>query len=116
MISPKNNIRALEALDLRRRGRKLADIAASFGITKERVRQLSVRGLKLERELASDDPWYELSTRARNALLGTGCEPTPASVLEYRTTVGFTRVPALGVKTIKEINDWLTRYWREAIG
>ena len=43
-----NDTRALNVLDARRRGLTLKQIAEQYGFTRERARQLSMRGLQIE--------------------------------------------------------------------
>ena len=96
-----NNTRALHVLDARRSGQTLKQIAEKYGFTKERARQLSLRGLQIEREIVQNDVWFELSVRTRNAIIRNGCEPTPDAVVECYKTVGeLRRIPGLGKKGI----------------
>jgi hypothetical protein len=109
-----NNVRALRALNMRRQGLRLIDIAAELGVTKERARQLALCGAEIERRMFSTDPWDELGARTRNALTSGGCPPTPAGVLRFQAEVNLARVPALGRKSIAELHTWLQRHWDQA--
>lgn len=109
------NVRALRALDLRRRGLRLIDIGKEFGVTKERARQLAALGMNIERRAASTDPWDELNARVCNALTRDGCEPTADSVVEHFKTRDWRRVPAFGVKGFTRLNAWLVRHGKEQI-
>lgn len=104
------NIRALCALNMRRRGLRLDDIAGEFEVTRERARQLAVLGLELERRATSTDPWDELTARVCNALTRDGCEPTADGVVEHFKTRDWKRVPAFGVKAFATLNAWLVRH------
>ena|SRR5437899_467019 len=124
------HVRALRALNMRRRGMKLDEIAIEFGVSRERARQLSVIGAELERRMTTFDPWDELNARARNALTANGCEPTLDGVREFylRETAHWRssasqycpslfkflmRLPNIGKKTAKEIDEWLIRHGKE---
>jgi hypothetical protein len=110
-----NNTRALHVLDARRSGQTLKQIAEKYGFTKERARQLSLRGLQIEREIVQNNVWFELSVRTRNAIIRNGCEPTPDAVVECYKTVGeLRRIPGLGKKGIAELQAWLVRHARAA--
>jgi hypothetical protein len=110
------NVRALRALNMRRRGVSLSEIAAEFAITKERARQLVSLGEEVERRALSNDPWDELSTRVRNAIWNDGCdERTPDGVVEHFKTRDWKRVPYFGKKSLAELNAWLVRHGREPI-
>src|SRR5205809_6944750 len=76
------NVRALRALNMRRRGLRLDDIAGEMAVTRERARQLAALGLEIERRAASTDPWDKLSARVRNALTRDESEPTADGVVE----------------------------------
>jgi hypothetical protein len=104
------NVRALRALNMRRRGLRLIDIAKEFDVTRERARQLVMLGIEIERRMVSCDPWDKLPARCRNALTATGCEPTPAGVSEHFKTHDIKRVPAIGKKAIADLNAWLTQH------
>ena len=111
-----NDTRALNVLDARRRGLTLKQIAKQYGFTRERARQLSMRGLQIEHEQISDNPWYELSAHTRNALVGDGCKPTPDGVVEcYRTVEDLKTIPYLGKKRIAELQAWLVRHEKEPL-
>jgi hypothetical protein len=115
-MNPLNNVRALRAFNMRRHGAKLIDIGEEFGVTTERARQLTVRGAELERRMLSADPWDELSTRARNALVNDVCdERTPDGVVEHFKTHDWKRVVAFGRKSFAELNAWLVRHGKEPI-
>ena len=110
-----NNTRALHVLDARRSGQTLKQIAEKYGFTQERARQLSLRGLQIEREIVQNNVWFELSVRTRNAIIRAGCEPTPDAVVECYKTVGeLRRIPGLGKKGIAELQAWLVRHARAA--
>lgn len=109
------NTRALRALALRRAGFKLTYIANEFGITNEWARQLTVRGLELERLANSTDPWDDLPLRVRNALRAAGCEPTPAGLVQLLAKVDWRRIPGIGVKAFAELQAWLERHGQEAV-
>jgi hypothetical protein len=103
--------RALEALELRRRGFVFKQISEKFGVTLERARQLCERGLEIERGLTSDEPQYELSARTRNAIINSGCVPTPEAVAAFFPSMKvLQRVPSLGKKCIAELQAWLVRH------
>lgn len=110
-----DNVRALRALNMRRRGLRLIDIGNEFGVTKEAARLMTLRGLELERQALSTDPWYELNARIRNALVNDGCTPTPDGVVAHFKTQDWKRVLAFGVKSFARLNAWLKRHGREAI-
>lgn len=106
-------VRALRALNMRRRGDKLDQIGKQLSVSRERARQLVVRGSELEHEMTSTDPWYELPARVRNALVRDGCKPTPASVYEHLQHVEVRRILNVGRKSLAEIHAWLTKHWDE---
>jgi hypothetical protein len=115
--------RALRALDMRRNGTMLKDIAAVLGVTKERSRQLIKIGQEIERRQVSTDPWDELSARVRNALLMDGCDPTLDAVetrykldpYAERDRIWIRRVLNIGARSIVEIQRWLARHGREPL-
>jgi len=109
------NIRALRALNMRRCGLRLDDVAGEMAITRERARQLAALGLEVERRAASTDPWDELTARVCNALTRDDCEPTPDGVVEHFKTRDWKRVPAFGVKAFAALNAWLVRHGKEPI-
>jgi hypothetical protein len=109
------HVRALRALNLRRRGLKLDDIAKEFNVTRERARQMVMLGQEVERRALSTDPWDELHARIRNALGNDGCEPTPGGVVEHFKTRDWKRVPAFGIKAFATLNAWLVRHGQEPI-
>jgi hypothetical protein len=109
------NVRALRALNMRRHGSKLVEIAVELGVTKERARQMAVHGAEIERRMLSDNPWYELSTRIRNCLVGDGCEPTPDGVVEHFKVHDWTRVPYFGKVCFGQLNAWLVHHGKEPI-
>jgi hypothetical protein len=116
-MNPLSEVRALRALNLRRRGALLKDVAKELGVTKERVRQMERVGAEIERRMFSEDPWDELSTRTRNALVGDGCDPTPEAVSaryvldpHLKTGLPITRVLNIGTRSIAEIQRWLVRH------
>ena len=107
--------RALEALNARRNGLKLKQIGELFGVSKQRARDLISSGIRIEQQLLSGAPEYELSVRTRNAIIRNGCEPTPDAVVECYKTVGeLRRIPGLGKKGIAELQAWLVRHARAA--
>jgi hypothetical protein len=111
LINRTTSIRALQALNARRKGHTLQDIADRWGVSRERARQLSVLGQLIEEERASDDPWYELSKRTRNALVQDGCQPNLAGVLRnYHKVRDLKLIPNMGIKSIIELQKWLERH------
>jgi hypothetical protein len=107
--------RALEALNARRNGLKLKEIGELFGVSKQRARVLISSGIRIEQQLLSGAPEYELSVRTCNAIIRNGCEPTPDAVVECYKTVGeLQRVVGLGKKGIAELQAWLVRHARAA--
>ena len=116
--SPQMEARAIEAAALRRMGCSLRQIADSYRCSRERARQLCLRGeeLKREQEELASNPWLALHPAVRNALRRDGCAPTVDAVLErYPTLVDLRHVPALGITRIGMLQAWLTRNGREAI-
>ena len=109
------NVRALRALNMRRRGLRLDDIAGEMAVTRERARQLAALGLEIERRAASTDPWDKLSARVRNALTRDECEPTADGVVEHFKVRDWKRVPAFGTKAFATLNAWLVHHGREPI-
>jgi hypothetical protein len=113
-----NHTRALLVLEAHRGGKTLKQIAEQYGFTKQRAGQLIEIGSKIEQQLISDNPWFELSTRIRNALITDGCVPTPLGVT-YHFHIGgvkqLLRVPNIGVKARAELNAWLVKYGEEPI-
>jgi hypothetical protein len=67
MINSITNTRALLVLEARRSGQTLKQIAEKYGFSKQAAHQLSVRGLEIEQQLTSGNPWFELSPRCRLA-------------------------------------------------
>jgi hypothetical protein len=111
-----NQERALRALHMRRQGALLIDIGKSFGVSKERARQLTQLGLRIELERGSIDPWYELNVRIRNALEENTCPPTPEGVADhFKSLAQLKRVPSIGKKCIAELQDWLIRHGERPI-
>ena len=110
------NARALLALKARRDGKTFRQIGDQYGFSLERARQLVMLGQKIEYERESGDIWFELSTRARNALIANGCEPTPDGVKSLCPSMAvLRRIPAIGELTIGELQAWLIRHGREPI-
>lgn len=93
----------------RRRGDSLAALGRQHKLSRERVRQILKQP---ERNARSHiDPADEMSARLHNALLAEGCTLTPAAVRERFTSYReLKRVPNLGVKSIRELNEWLVRH------
>jgi hypothetical protein len=117
------NTRASRALDLRRQGFTFAEISKRFGmLSREGARQLVKRGEEIEHRRLSTDPWNELSARARNALLGQGCKPSPNGVIaayrrwaaQFDVKVPFwhflMRIPNIASTTAAEVEQWLVRH------
>jgi hypothetical protein len=115
MINPATISHARSALTLRRRGHTLDEIGERFGVTRQRAQQLSVLGLCIEQEMASKDPWYELSPRTRNALIGDECKPTLNGVRKRYTLHELKRIPNIGTKSIAELQAWLQRHGKKPI-
>lgn len=115
-LKSQSNIRALYVLAARHNGASLRDIAENFGFSKERARQLSLRGLRVVRSIIAKDAGAELSARTSNALLADGCEPTPdAVVVRYRTVLDLRRVPNMGKKSIAELQAWLVHHGKAPV-
>jgi hypothetical protein len=111
MMSALGDVRALRALNARRQGRRLIDIATTLDVSKERARQLVGLGLEVERRMESGDPWFELDARTRNCLVGDGCEPTIVGVeRHYEAVADLKHIPYLGVKSIARLQAWLIRH------
>ena len=101
------NDRALRAVELRRNGHTLRQIAELYGCSRERARQLCAKGGQLQ----SPDIWFELHAYIRNALKRDGCAPTVEAVMErYQSLDELKRVPGLGVTRIAELQAWLRRH------
>jgi DNA-binding IclR family transcriptional regulator len=66
MINSITNTRALLVLEARRSDQTLKQIAEKYGFSKQAAHQL-VRGLEIEQQLTSGNPWFELSPRCRLA-------------------------------------------------
>ena len=112
-----DHVRFLRALNMRRRSRTLSDIGVEFGVSVERARQMVRRGLELERQMTSTDPWDELSVRTRNALVNDGCEPTLDGVVaRYRVARDLKPVLAFGAVCLAELQAWLVRHGRARLG
>jgi hypothetical protein len=115
------NIRALRAVNMRRRGVMLKDIAEEFGVTTERARQLSKLGQEVERRTLHPTPWDELSARVRNALTMDGCDPKAEAVAEryvldpYLPGIPILRVLNIGRTSVAEIQHWLVRHGQEPL-
>jgi hypothetical protein len=115
MISHATIAHARQALMLRQRGRTLDEIGVKFGVTRQRAQQLSILGLCIEQEIASKDPWYELSPRTRNALIDDECKPTPSGVRKRYTLRELKRIPNIGTKSTAELQAWLVRHGKKPI-
>jgi hypothetical protein len=115
MISRTTIARAQQVLTMRRRGHTLDDIGEKFGVTRQRALQLVNLGEMIEWERTSGDPWYELSPRIRNALIGDECTPTPSGVRKRYTLSKLKRVPNLGIKSIAELQAWLVQHGKKPI-
>jgi hypothetical protein len=113
MISRTTIALAQQALTMRRRGHTLDDIGDRLGVTRQYAQRLSILGF--ERELASKDPWYELSPRIRNALIEDECKPTPNGVHKRYTFRELKRIPNIGTKSIAELQAWLMRHGKKPI-
>lgn len=99
---------AVTVLRGRREGKTLRGLADELGISREQVRGLECRGMQLEEYIASDDPQYELSTRAMNVLLnGVGRPLTPERVrAHYQTVHELLLLPNMGRASVMEIQNW----------
>jgi hypothetical protein len=113
-----NNTRALLVLEAHRGGKSWRQIAEQYGFTKQRAQQLGAQGIAIEQQQSAANPWFELSVRIRNALVDTGCVPTPLGVA-YHFHVGglaqLLRVPSIGIKSRTELNAWLVKHGEEPI-
>jgi len=103
-------VRALRALNMRRRGSKLSDISKEFSVTRQRASQLIELGTLVENEILSGDPWFELTARTRNSLINNGCEPTPSGVVTFLAANDWKRIVNYGVKCHAELQAWLERH------
>lgn len=56
-----------------------------------------------------NNPWYQLNTRARNALTKHGCHPSLEGVMCY-TKDDLLNVPGLGKKSFIELENWLNHH------
>jgi hypothetical protein len=90
MQPSKTNIRALNIYSSRRRGMALHQIATQYGVSKQRVQQLAIRGRRVAKDLEIKNVAGELSERTRNALVAWDCDPSPEAVV-----VRFTRLAEL---------------------
>lgn len=97
--------RQLRALEMRREGRKLREIAEALGITTSRARQLIERAELIEQQSA----WAEgLPSRYVTALLARGF--SSRDQLEAAVTDGsLARVPGIGPKCYDTVCEWLRR-------
>jgi hypothetical protein len=109
--------RALGAARDRREGRSLQQIATAYHCSRERARQLCLRGEELQREqeMLASNSWFALPSPIRNALQRDGCKPTIEAVLERYSLHELQRVPAMGEKRIAQLQEWLERYGKEPI-
>jgi hypothetical protein len=107
--------RAMLVLQAYRNGQNLKQIGEQYGFSKERARQLCRRALEIEQN--SNNPWFELSPRTRNALIKYQITtPTIDGVLEnYPTIAHLKPVPALGKLCIAELQAWLVRHGRQPL-
>jgi hypothetical protein len=113
-----NNTRALLVLEAHRGGKTLKQIAEQYGFTKQRAGQLIELGREIEQQQTSNNPWFELSSRIRNALMMDGCVPTPLGVAYHFHPGGLKqllRVPNIGVKARAELNAWLVKHGEDLI-
>lgn len=116
--SPEMEARSLDAAAAHRSGRTLQQIADGYRCSRERARQLCLRGeeLKLERELRVNNPWYELPDVMRNALQRDGCKPDIDAVVQhYPTLTELQRVPAMGNTRIGHLQSWLRKHGKGPI-
>lgn len=91
------------ALEMRRRGKKLEEIGAEFGITKSSAKKLIARAEVVERQAQ----WASgLPVRYVNALLANGI--TSRVSLEGAVADGSLRnMPGIGPKCYQTIERWL---------
>lgn len=95
--------RQLRALDMRRRGQKLREIAEALGITTSRARQLIERAEFIEQQSA----WAAgLPSRYIGVLLARGI--SARDQLEAAVADGsLARMPGIGPKCYETIQEWL---------
>jgi hypothetical protein len=117
-----NKVRAMRALNARRRGMKLHEIAELIQVnSKEHARQLVKHGERLEFEQLSEDPWYELPVRVRNALSMwyDHKQPIPLDdvdkICRGLTMFDLKRIPNIGKKSINDLQTWLVHHGKDPI-
>jgi hypothetical protein len=115
-VHTKDWVRCAEALRQRREGKTFAAIAAEMGVSRERVRQMTIQGERREEALknAEASPLDVLSVRAKNCLLAekysssTGRdEPTPQEVRAWLDSGRLKKIPNMGKKSVQEVAAWL---------
>jgi hypothetical protein len=110
-------VRAKTVLELCEKGMNHVQIAARYGISRERVRQLHGIGLQLRDMGELSTPDCELPIRIYNALVRDGFEQiTPEAVRErYLTIAQLRRVPGFGDIAIAELQMWLVKHGQKLI-
>jgi hypothetical protein len=112
----KTNSRALNIYNARRRGMSLIQIARQYGVSFQYVYQLELRGRRIANDIENKNVAGELSERARNALVAWDCDPSPEAVIaRFTRLTELKRVPALGTKSIGELQAWLVRHGKQPI-
>lgn len=99
-----------QALDLRRRGRSLADIADTLGISViEASRRCTAQQRREDSEAATGEPWWYdgLSTSTANVLRGYGRCKSVADVLWLHQTGKLAHLTQFGPARYAEVCRWL---------
>lgn len=114
---PHTLVRAQTVAELHERGFNYAQIGEKLGASRERIRQLHSIHIQLVALEATPLPFHQLSIRLHNALLNDALpELTPEAVrTRYASVEELRRVPGMGEKCVKELQEWLTKDGGEAI-
>jgi hypothetical protein len=111
-----SDTRALNVLRARREGTTLQQLAEEQGVSRARIQQLEYRGMQIEKEMASGEPWCDLSVRTLNALINDGCKPEPEAVASYYPSVSRLRgARNMGTRSIAEVQEWLVHHGQRPI-
>lgn len=95
-----------DVLKRRRAGETLASIGKTYGVSKERIRQMEALALRRERD--ADNPIRQLPVRAFNVIsCCLGREPVSADDVAQLSEADLLRYPNCGQKTVREIKEWL---------
>jgi hypothetical protein len=105
--------RAQAILLARNSGMTFRQIGRAHGLTTRQVENIYAK--TLERRRLDGTPAGELSARLRNAIRKDGCAVTPSDVVAHFTLIDLARMPNVGARCIRELQEWLARHGQKEI-